>query len=147
MTFASDLVDTLNVSVYWTVLKYLPPNSDQVACVICLIKICPGVIILFRLRVVSIRYTLCSTETNIRVCRTVLFQFGLVRFHGDQRGLGASSETQILLRSLSFPRVSNLKGCHLNKTFSYLWEVFFPGFGSFASKLALRGIKSISIQF
>ena len=44
----------------------------------------------------------------------------------EKRIVRTSLETQILLGFLSFSRVSNLRDYHLNKIFSYLWDVFPP---------------------
>jgi hypothetical protein len=57
--------------------------------------------------------------------------------HQEKRIVKTSLEAQILLGFLSFSRVSNLRDCHLNKIFSYLWDVFPP---EFTSKLTLKEI-------
>lgn len=46
--------------------------------------------------------------------------------HQEKRIVRTSLEAQIFLGSLSFSRVSNIRDCHLNKIFSYLWDVFPP---------------------
>ena len=43
---------------------------------------------------------------------------------GDGSQVSASLETQISLGSLTFLRVSNPRGCYLNKIFSSRWKVF-----------------------